>query len=168
MMAMFKLIPSGQIVWASDSPYGRPSNSAVTHLRFAIQAGVGIDALRSIAGGQIERVLDCAELEHHGRPAGEAEPISPHLERVVAHLVAAIGQVIADASPAESVSLARLACDVDGDDPARPLLDGILQILARASELAVEEDGKVRFPPSATLLVAALSIARTPAAPLPA
>ena len=71
-------------------------------------------------------------------------------------------------SPAESVSLARLACDVDGDDPARPLLDGILQILARASELAVEEDGKVRFPPSATLLVAALSIARTPAAPLPA
>ena len=168
MMAMFKLIPSGQIVWASDSPYGRPSNSAVTHLRFAIQAGVGIDALRSIAGGQIERVLDGAELEQHGRPAGEAEPISPHLERVVAHLVAAIGQVIAEASPAEPVSLARLACDVDGDDPARPLLDAILPILARASELAAEEDGKVRFPPSATLLVAALSIARTPAAPLPA
>lgn len=168
MMAMFKLIPSGQILWASDSPYGRPINSAVTHLSFAIQAGVEQDALRSIAAGQLERILDGAELEHHGRPAGESEPISPHLERVVSHLIAAIGQVVAGAEPTEPVSLARLACDVSGDDPDRPLLDHIHVILARSSELAEEESRELRFPPSATLLAAALSIARTPSAPRPA
>jgi hypothetical protein len=167
MMAMFKLIPSGQIVWASDSPYGRPMSSAVGHLRFAIQAGVGTDALRSIAGGQIERVLAGEELEWHGRPAGEREPISPHLERVVAHLVGAVSQVVTGADPAEPVSLARLACDAGGDDEARPLLDQIHTLLARAEELAADERGDVRIPPSAVLLIAALAIARTPAAPRP-
>ena len=167
MMAMFKLIPAGQIVWASDSPYGRPINSAVTHLRFAIQAGVGPAALRSIAGGQIERILAGEDLEHHERPAGEAGPISPHLERVVDHLVAAVSQVIAGAEPTEPVSLARLACDAGGDDEARPLLDQIHTLLARADELAADESGEVRFPPSAILLTAALSIARSPAAPRP-
>ncbi|MCB0874758.1 MAG: amidohydrolase family protein [Solirubrobacterales bacterium] len=167
MMAMFKLIPSGQIVWASDSPYGRPMNSAVTHLRFALQAGVGADALRSIAGGQIERVLAGEDLEQHGRPPGEATPISPHLERVVDHLVGAVSQVVTGNEPTEPVSLARLACDAGGDDEARPLLDGIHTLIARAGELAEEETGEVRFPPSAVLLTAALSIARTPAAPGP-
>jgi len=167
MMAMFALIPSGQILWASDSPYGRPINSAVAHLRFALQNGVGIDALRSIAGGQLERVLSGAELEHHGRPPGETEPLNLHLERVVSHLVAAVGYLVAGDQPAEMVSLARLACDVGGDDPARPLLDHILALLARWEEISEREDGEVRFPPSATLLTAALSIARTPAGPLP-
>jgi len=167
MMAMFELIPSGQIVWASDSPYGRPLAAAATHLRYAIQAGVGVDALRSIAGGQIERILAGADLEHHDRPPGEAEPISPHLGRVVAHLVGAVSQVVVGADPAEALSLARLACDAGPGDQARPLLERIEALLARASELAAEEGGEVRFPPSAGLLAATLAIARTPAAPLP-
>jgi hypothetical protein len=66
------------------------------------------------------------------------------------------------------VSLARLSCDVAGDDPDRPLLDHILSLLARWEELSAAEDEDVRFPPSAVLLTAALSIARTPAGPLPA
>jgi predicted TIM-barrel fold metal-dependent hydrolase len=166
MRAMFELIPSGQIVWASDSPYGRPIVAAVAHLRFAIQAGVGGDALRSIAGGQIERVLAGAELERHGRPAGETEPLSPHLERVVSHLVAAVGCVVSGAAPTEQVALARLACDVGGGDEL-PLLERILVLLARWEEVAAGEGDEVRFPPSAALIVAAMSIARTPAAPLP-
>jgi len=168
MMAMFKLVPSGQIVWASDSPYGRPTASAVAHLRFAIQVGVGPAALRSIAGGQIDRLLAGAELEWHDRPPGEAEPISPHLERVVDHLVGAVSQVVAGADPDEPLLLARLACDVGGDDQARPLLDQIHTLLARAAELAADEPGAVRFPASAVLLAAALAIARTPLAPRPA
>lgn len=167
MRAMFELIPSGQIVWASDSPYGRPTTSAVTHLRFAIQAGIGADALRSIAGGQIERVLAGEELEHHGRPPGEQEPLSPHLERVVCHLVAAIGNRVAGESPTENVALARLACDVGAGEPQRPLLERIVDLLSRWEELAALDDPGVRFPASATLIVAALSIARTPNAPMP-
>ena len=165
MMAVFKLIPSGQIVWASDSPYGRPMSAAVAHLRFAIQAGVGTAALRSIAGGQIGRLLAGEPLEHHDRPPGEAEPISPHLERVVDHLVGAVSQIVTGADPAEPVSLARLAAT-----PAETTMRGgsstrSRSLLARAEALAADEGESVRFPPSAILLTAALAIARTPAAP---
>ena len=168
MMAAFELIPSGQIVWASDSPYGRPMSAAVAHLRFAIQAGVGTAALRSIAGGQIERLLAGEPLDQHDRPPGEAEPISPHLERVVDHLVGAVSQIVTGVDPAEPVSLARLACDTGGDDEARRVLDEVQVLIARAEALAADEGGSVRFPPSAVLLTAALAIARTPAAPGPA
>ena len=41
MLAMFTLCPPGNLLWASDSPYGRPLVSAVLHLRFALQAGLG-------------------------------------------------------------------------------------------------------------------------------
>ena len=61
MLAMFTLCPPGNLLWASDSPYGRPLVSAVLHLRFALQAGLGTDAIRSIAGAQLERLLDGGE-----------------------------------------------------------------------------------------------------------
>ena len=37
-------------LWASDSPYGQPLSSAVMHLRYAVEAGLGAEAIRSIAG----------------------------------------------------------------------------------------------------------------------
>lgn len=167
MIALFTLVPSGQIVWASDSPYGRPLTAAVMQLRFALQAGVGVDALRSIAGGQIARVLDGAELEHHDPPAGEREPLDPHLERVVSHLVGAMGAALYEGDPAELASLARLACEV-GDDPVAPLLTAVAELLDRAiPALRPGGTGPERFPPAVRLLVAAMAIARTPAAPRP-
>ena len=61
MMALFTLAPPANVLWASDSPYGLPLTSAVLHLRLAAQAGLDARALRSIAGGQIERLLNGAE-----------------------------------------------------------------------------------------------------------
>src|SRR3954463_7368785 len=57
MMALFGLCPPGNILWASDSPYGLPLTSAVQHLRLAVQAGLGAAQLRSVAGAQMEHVL---------------------------------------------------------------------------------------------------------------
>src|SRR5919202_6674269 len=54
LIALFTLAPPGQILWASDSPYGLPVMSALMALRCARQAGIEADALRLIAGGQIE------------------------------------------------------------------------------------------------------------------
>src|SRR5919108_4858696 len=55
MIALFTLAPSGNLLWASDSPYGMPLMSAVLHLRLAVQAGIDRPELRSIAGAQLER-----------------------------------------------------------------------------------------------------------------
>lgn len=166
MIALFTLVPTGQIVWASDSPYGRPLSGALTHLRFAVQAGVGREALREIAGGTMERILDGSDLEPSERPDGELETLSPHLERVVAHLTAAIGAAVSLGDPAELVSLARLACDVR-DDPHAALFVEILKLIDLSEELAAAEPPGTRFGPSVRTLVAAMTIARTPAAPLP-
>jgi hypothetical protein len=168
LIALFTLVSPGQIVWASDSPYGLPLTSAVTHLRYALQAGVGEAGLRSIAGGQMRRVLAGDELEHHERPAGEAEPLPPPLERVVAHLTAAMGAALYEGNHLELASLALLACDVSSDDPDRALLTEIERMLARSAELAQSDPGDQRLTASVRMIFAALSIARTPRAPMPA
>ena len=45
-IALFSLVDPSHIVWASDSPYGLPVLAAWTHARCALQAGVGDEALR--------------------------------------------------------------------------------------------------------------------------
>ncbi len=166
MMALFSLVPSGQILWASDSPYGRPLSAAFEHLAFAIQAGVGPDSLRAIAGATMEKILDGSEIPSTERPSGELETLSPHLERVVAHLVAAIGAAVSLGDPAEHASLARLACDVR-DEPHADLFIEILKLLDLSEELRAAEPPETRFGASVRALVAAMTVARTPAAPLP-
>ena len=41
LVALFSLAPPANIVWASDSPYGRPIMSAVMAMRCALQSGLG-------------------------------------------------------------------------------------------------------------------------------
>src|ERR687893_318728 len=57
LLALFTLVPPGQVLFASDSPYGRPLISAALNLRCAVQAGLAPAQMRAIAGGTIERVL---------------------------------------------------------------------------------------------------------------
>src|SRR4051795_2991500 len=57
LIALFALVAPSQIVWASDSPYGLPRLAAFCHARCAVQAGLSDEQLRSIMGGQIERLV---------------------------------------------------------------------------------------------------------------
>src|SRR5918995_2719402 len=70
LVALFALAPPSSIVWASDSPYGRPVVSAVLALRCALQAGLSPAQVRAIAGGTIARVLDGGRPEELGAPPG--------------------------------------------------------------------------------------------------
>ena len=56
-VALFSLVPPGQILWASDNPYGQPLFAAAFQLRYALLVGLSGDQIRTIAGGQIERIL---------------------------------------------------------------------------------------------------------------
>jgi predicted TIM-barrel fold metal-dependent hydrolase len=167
LIALFTLVPPSQIVWASDSPYGLPLTSVVMQLRFALQAGVDERGLRCIAGEQMRRILAGEELARLDRPPGEEEPLSPGLERVVAHLTGAMGAAIYEGDHLELASLALLACDVAPEDPDRELMTEVANLMVRSAELAAEEPGDERFPPSVRMLAAALAIARTPRAPGP-
>src|SRR3954466_15686758 len=50
LIALFALVAPSQIVWASDSPYGLPRLAAFCHARCMLQAGLGVEAMRSIMG----------------------------------------------------------------------------------------------------------------------
>jgi hypothetical protein len=167
IIAMFTLVPPANIVWASDSPYGLPLFGAVLTFRCALQAGLGREQVRGIAGAQLKRILAGEEPLDLGPPPGRAHALDPLLERVVAHLTSAMGRAFARADPSESIALARLACDVGADGPHAEVHASVLHLLDLFDEhLAPPEPGNPR-PTAARFLVAALNVARTPDVPLP-
>jgi predicted TIM-barrel fold metal-dependent hydrolase len=161
LIALFTLVGPGQILWASDSPYGMPITSAVIALRCAVQAGLGSDALRLVAGGQLERLLAGEEPLDGGPPPGVARPLDPIAERVVSHLTSAMGRGFGGGDASESVAIARLACAVGEDDELHDHLSSVLRLLDLYDEhLAPPEDGRP-FPSAGRLLVVAMIVART-------
>jgi hypothetical protein len=169
LIALFTLAPPSQILWASDSPYGLPLHSATIHLRCARQAGVGAEALRLIAGEQLARVLRGEAPADAGPAPGAPKLLDPLLERVVTHLITAMGRAFARTDPDEAVALARLSCAVGDEHPQAPVFAAVLELLDLYAEFRdiPRSDGRP-LPPAGRFLVTALVVARTPDVPLPA
>jgi predicted TIM-barrel fold metal-dependent hydrolase len=168
LIALFALVAPSQILWASDSPYGLPLSSCVLHMRCALQAGLDDPALRSIAGAQTERLVSGQDPEWIGPPPGPpTAPQDPLLERVVAHLISAIGRMFGGGDPEEPLALARLACAVGDDGPHADVCAAVLEQLDLFREhLAPPPPGRP-IPVAGRFVVGALTIARTPDVPLP-
>jgi predicted TIM-barrel fold metal-dependent hydrolase len=168
VVALFSLAPPGQVLWASDSPYGTPLASAVDGLRCALQAGLTPEQLRAVAGGQAARLAAGEEPLDLGPPPGPGRPLHPLLERVVTGLTATIARAFVRADYAETLALARLACAVGEDSPVAPVCAAVLELLDLFEQhIEAPETGRP-IPPAARFLVAALFIARTPDVPLAA
>jgi predicted TIM-barrel fold metal-dependent hydrolase len=168
LIALFALVAPSQIVWASDSPYGLPVLAAFTHARCALQAGVGDEALRSIMGGQIARLVTGEDPQWVGDAPGVVEPhLHPLLDRVVTHLISGIGRAFGGGDPDEPIALARLACAVGDDAPHADVCAAVLELLDLYREhLAPPPPGRP-FPLAGRFIIAALTVARTPNVPLP-
>jgi hypothetical protein len=167
-IALFSLVDPSHIVWASDSPYGLPVLAAWTHARCALQAGVGIEALQGIMGGQIERLVTGQDPLWLGdAPGASAAALHPLLDRVVTHLISAIGRAFGGGDPDEPLALARLACAVGEDAPHADVCAAVLELLDLYREhLAPPPPGRP-FPLAGRFIIAALAVARTPAVALP-
>ena len=160
-------MPPAQILWASDSPYGRPLESALQTLRCAIEAGLSHEQIAGIYSGQIERLISGQEPLELGPAPGASPPVDLLLERVAAHLTAALGRAFAGGEPAESIGLARLAAGVGDAHPHAEVFAAILWLLDLFEEhIAPPEPGR-GYPEAGRLLVLALILARTPRAVLP-
>jgi uncharacterized protein len=168
LVALLALAPPASIVFASDSPYGRPLVSAVWALRCALQAGCTTAQLRGIAGGTIARVLEGLPPADLGPPPGAPHaPLDLLLERVVTNLCSAFGRMAAETDPIESVVLARLACAVGRDGPHAAVHAAVLEQLDRYEATLEPPPPGQRFPVAARYLLHALFVARTPDVPLP-
>lgn len=167
-IVLFGMVPPGQILWASDSPYDQPLGAAATHLRYPLALGLGEDAIRSIAGDQLARILDGEEPLDLGPAPGTNHESDPLLDRIASNLYVAIGRIFDNGDAAEPISLARLACAVGDDAPQAPVCAAILELLDGAERNWEGSDDRRPFPDGARLLVLALAVAATPGVPIPA
>jgi len=167
ILTVFCLVAPGQVLWASDSPYGQPLPGAINSLRCALEAGLTHEQIAGTFGGQLERLVAGQDPLDLGPAPGPAEPLDPLLERVIAHLTTAMGRAFVGADPSESLGLARLSAGVGGEHPHADIFATILWLLDLFEEhMAPPPPGRV-FPEAGRFVVAALVFARTPAAVLP-
>ena len=169
VQALFALVPPGQILMASDAPYGSPVWAAVMTTRNALQLGLDAEQAAAVAGGQALRIVNGEDpLDLGSAPGSERLSRDPLLDRVYSFLMSALGQMFNGVEPSETLALVRLACDVGDDAPQAPLCRWVLALMDARERYSPEGDGRpTRFAPGLHFMVAALGIVRTPDVPLP-
>ena len=149
-------------------PYGPGLTTAFIFLRVARAVGLGADAMRAIAGGQLDRIMAGDDPLDLG-PAPGAAAVGPRVidaERVVAYCATALQLAFRGIDPTESIALARLACRTGRNDDTGLLLTYVDRLLEIALENLRDEPETPRAPTPALLL--ALTVAGTPTAGPPA
>ena len=168
LQTLLALVPPGQVLMASDAPYGTPAWGAASALRHALQVGLDHDQVRGVMGGQAARLLAReAPLDLGSAPGPGRLSRDPLLDRVYAFLLSALGQMFNGVEPAETLSLVRLACDMGDDAPQAPVCHAVLELLDERDRYSAEGDGRPeRFAPGLHFVVAAACLARTPDVPV--
>jgi hypothetical protein len=167
LQALFALVPPGQILFASDAPYGQTAMSAVFQLRCALQVGLSIEQIGSIASGQSLRIEAGEALTPAGPAVGERERAAHLLlDRVSEYvMLGAIATMRGNQGGPEMLALGRLACDVPDEIDDAPVFAAIRELLDAfdAAEAADPTDRR-----RLAFLILAANVARTPDVPVPA
>lgn len=165
LITLFSLVPPGQIVFASDAPYGSTLMSSSFQLRLALQAGLSSEQMRSVASRQALRLGRSEPLLPAGPPVGEREQ-APHLllDRLAQFLLLTAIQLIRGGDASEMLALARLACDIPSDVDDAPVFAAVLGLLELYARLEAAHPGDRRI---RSLLILAASVARSPDVPVP-
>jgi uncharacterized protein len=166
LMALFKLVPPAQILFASDAPYGNTSLSAAFQVRLALQAGWTPEQVRLFASGQSERIAAGDPLAVSGPAKGETER-AEHLllDRAAELLQIGLYMRFRGGDGDEILSLARLACEVPDSIDDAPVFSVVRKLLNSFDEAAAQTTPEDREP--LRLLILAAVVARTPDVPLP-
>jgi predicted TIM-barrel fold metal-dependent hydrolase len=165
-LAVYSHIPPGQILFATDIPFGTPPLVVIGSLRCALQAGLTATQLQSVAGEQIARIVAREDTPDLGPAVGDGRiRRDPLLGRVEYFANGAFATAIAGADDAEFIDLARLACLVGDSAPQAPLCESIRELLALALTIPLGESLTERFA-HIHLLVCAAAIAATPDVPV--
>jgi predicted TIM-barrel fold metal-dependent hydrolase len=168
VMTLCALVPPGQVLFASDTPYGTPVAHSIFLIRCALEVGLSQEQVRGIMGGQLERLLEGDDPLDLGPALGRRElAVDLLLRRVETFLTTAIGRLFSDGDATETLALARLACDVRRDDPYAELCASIVRLLDIYGRVA---DPPPRGPASrgVHLITTAFCLAATPSLGAPA
>jgi uncharacterized protein len=124
LLALFALVPPGNILYASDMPYGHSLFNGIALVRCGLAVGLPPELLAQIAGGHLAHLVEGGDPRDLGpAPGAPTAAGAPNAARVSQHLTGAVARTMADTDPTEALALAQLACAVPEDDPERPLLE---------------------------------------------
>jgi predicted TIM-barrel fold metal-dependent hydrolase len=166
LLSLATLVPPGQLLFASDAPYGNTLGSSAIMLRLFLQAGLSADQMRSVASEQSLRVAAGEPLVPCGPAIGERERASHLLlDRVAEFLLLGIILTMRGGNGDEMLALARLACDVPDEIDDAPIFAAIRGLLDDFDRIRAEVPGDRRAMGFVMLAVAA---AKSPDVPLPA
>jgi predicted TIM-barrel fold metal-dependent hydrolase len=167
LQTLFALVPPGQVLFASDAPYGHTLMSAVTQMRSALQVGLSTEQVRSIGAEQSLRIAAGDPLVPAGPAVGERERASHLLlDRVAEYvMLGAIATMRGGEGGPEMLALARMACDVPDSIDDAPVFEALRGLLDTYDELTAADPANRR---RLTFLILAASVARTPDVPVPA
>ena len=144
--ALFALVPPGQILFASDAPYGATALSATWALRHALQVGLSPGSAAQRHGWPARRgswpVRSPPTWVRRPAPRGwEATRCStgctPSCSRP-------IGQAFAGIEPTETLALATLACDVGDDAPQADICAWIVALIEERADYQPGGPGAAR------------------------
>ncbi len=166
-LSLFSLVPPGQLLFASDSPYGHTLVSGAAQVRLMLQAGLSAEQIRSITSEQSLRIAAGDALVPAGPAPGEHEhAVHVLLDRVAEFLL--LGTIMtlrAVDGATEMLALGRLACKVPDEIDDAPVFAAIRHLLDQYDEATEEEpDNRRRL----SFLKTAITAARTPDVPVPA
>ena len=166
LQALFSLVPPGQIVFASDAPYGNTSMAAAFQLRSALQVGLSTEQIRSICSEQSLRLVNGEPLLPAGEAVGEHEHASHVLlDRIAEFLLIGVIATMRGADAGEMIALARLGCNVPESVDDAPVFEAIRGLIDGYDAYAAQNpDDRRRL----TFLILAATVARTPDVPVPA
>jgi len=158
-------VPPGQIVFASDAPYGHTAFSAAFQLRWPLQVGLSADQVRLIASGQALRIAAGEPLQPMGPAIGERERHAHVLlDRVSEFLLLCAVTTMRGGDGTEMLALARLACDVPEEVDDAPVFAAIRTLLDSHDQMLAEEPSNRR---RMAFVILAATAARTPDVPVP-
>jgi uncharacterized protein len=77
LWALYRLVPPGRILYASDIPFASPAEALILTGRIALQAGLSPEQMRGVMGGQLERLAAHEEPLDLGPAPNEVSPLRP-------------------------------------------------------------------------------------------
>jgi predicted TIM-barrel fold metal-dependent hydrolase len=166
LVSLFTLVPPGQILFASDAPYGHTLMSSTFQLRWGLQAGLSPEQIRSITSEQALRLAAGEPLAPAGPAVGEREH-AQHvlLDRVSEFLLLGTIATMRGGDGTEMIALARLACDVPDEIDDAPVFAAIRGLMDAHDQLTeADPTDRRRMGP----LILAATVAKTPDVPVPA
>jgi predicted TIM-barrel fold metal-dependent hydrolase len=143
LVALFSLVPPGQILHGSDAPYGDVAGNLLITIRCGLAAGLSHEQLEFVAGAQLERLLAGDVPAPLGRPVNPPLPTPrPDRARAAVFLAGAGGCLLGGGDPHEMIELALLSLEPSNgvgesaeDEVLRELICGI--DWGRPTEVAV-------------------------------